>query len=70
VEGAGTSEVNGDYRFCDIKENAGYYSRNGVMNGKQSKFTIYKCSLQQGGFQWYLSITPDDMLPGLEFSIR
>jgi hypothetical protein len=64
VENAGVPEVNGDYHFCDLKNNAGYYSRSGSYKEKESKFTLYKCSLRNGGFQWFISITPEGMEPG------
>eukprot|EP01038_Epipyxis_sp_PR26KG_P004500 gene4500-6357_t len=64
VENAGNSEVNGEYHFKDIKLNAGYYSKQGEFNGKSVRFTLYKCTLKSGGYQWFISITPDDHEPG------
>lgn len=64
VDGAGVPEINGTYRFKDIRCNAGYYSRVGQFEGKSANFTLYKCSLKSGGFQWFLSITPEGASPG------
>lgn len=64
VDGAGAPEVNGTYRFKDIRCNAGYYFRVGQFEGKTANFTLYKCSLKSGGFQWFLSITPEGASPG------
>ncbi len=64
VENAGVPEVNGEYHFSDVRFNAGYYTRRGLYNHKEVMFTLYKCSLKNGGFQWFLSITPDGMEPG------
>lgn len=65
LENAGVPEVNGEYNFVDLKNHAGYYSRTGVYRDNvTSKFTLYKCSLRNGGFQWFISITPDNMEPG------
>jgi hypothetical protein len=64
VESAGVPEVNGEYLFVDIKNNAGFYARTGVYREKEVRFTLYKCSLRNGGFQWFISITPDNNEPG------
>ena len=42
VEGAGIVDVNGHYKFHDIKHDAGYYLRRGDYVGKPAKFTLYK----------------------------
>ncbi len=64
VEHAGIPEVNGEYHFTDVRYNAGFYTRRGRYMHKDVQFTLYKCSLKNGGFQWFLSITPDGMEPG------
>ncbi len=64
LENAGVPEVNGEYHFVDLKNHAGYYSRTGPYREKDAKFTLYKCSLRNGGFQWFVSITPENMEPG------
>jgi hypothetical protein len=64
VEHAGVPEVNGDYVFRDIRFDAGYYARQGVHLGREVTFTLYKCSLKNGGYQWFLSITPPGKEPG------
>jgi hypothetical protein len=65
VEGAGVPEVNGEYKFNSLKHDSGFYIRRADYNGKPAKFTLYKCSLSNGGFQWFISITPEDMEPGM-----
>lgn len=64
LEQAGNPEVNGEYHFTSIKSNAGYYVKKGQYNGQEARFTLYKCSLRNGGFQWFISITPEGMEPG------
>jgi hypothetical protein len=64
VDGAGTSEVDGEYLFVSLKNHAGFFERHGEYGGHTARFTIYKCSLKNGGFQWFLSITPDNVEPG------
>lgn len=56
--------MNGEYTFKDIKANAGYYDRIGEYHGKPARFTLYKCSLKNGGYQWFISTTPDGHEPG------
>jgi hypothetical protein len=64
VENAGIPEVNGEFSFVGIKNNAGSYARSGIYHNKEVKFTLYKCSLRNGGYQWFISITPEGMEPG------
>lgn len=64
IERAGVPEVNGDYLFREIRFNAGFFARRGVYRGAEVTFTLYKCSLKNGGYQWFLSITPDGKEPG------
>lgn len=59
VEGAGQSEVNGDYQYCDIFDGVGYFSREVVdIYGRKSKYTIYRCKMQNGFKQWFISRGP------------
>ena len=70
LEGAGVPEINGDYHFTELKNHAGYYSRTGPYRDKEMvKYTLYKCSLRNGGFQWFISITPDNLEPGTTHDI-
>jgi hypothetical protein len=65
VEGAGTPDVNGEYLFFSFRANAGFYQRFGSYKGNPDRrFTLYKCSLRNGGFQWFISITPHNQDPG------
>jgi hypothetical protein len=64
VEGAGKNEVDGEYTFVALKNNAGSFERHGVYNGQAARFTLYKCSLKNGGFQWFISLTPEGLEPG------
>lgn len=65
VEGAGVPEVDGEYIFTTFKNSAGQYERRGPYGDvPDARFAIYKCSLKNGGFQWFLSITPPSIDPG------
>lgn len=65
VEGAGVPEVDGEYLFAAVKNSAGQYERRGPYGDvPDARFAMYKCSLKNGGFQWFLSITPPSMDPG------
>jgi hypothetical protein len=64
VSGAGVREANGEYRFKDMKCDSGYYTRQGQYMRREVTFTLYKCRLRNGGFQWHISITPERDQPG------
>jgi hypothetical protein len=64
VENAGTAEVNGEYKFTDFKCNAGMFTHPGTFNNKDVVYTLYKCSVVNGGYQWFISVVPDGMEPG------
>ena len=57
-------EVNGIYNFVAFKQNAGYYSRLGSYDGNPALFTLYKCTVNNGGYQWFISVTPEGLEPG------
>lgn len=52
--------------FLDFCANLlGYYYRYGEFPGREEVlFTLYKCSMKNGGYQWFLSITPSTKEPG------
>jgi len=56
VSGAGTPEVNGDYRFKKLNNKAGFYTRRGEYQGREVDFCVFKCKMTCGTFQWFLSI--------------
>lgn len=64
LEHSGIAEVDGDYLFRDIRFDAGFYARKGTFRGREVTFTLYKCSLKNGGYQWFISITPEGCEPG------
>jgi hypothetical protein len=64
LEGAGVPEVDGEYAFVSIKHGGGYYGREGTYQGQPARFTLYKCNLKNGDYQWFLCITPGNEDPG------
>ena len=64
VENAGVPEVNGIYNFVQIFNESGFYGRTGTFQNKPVNYTLYKCSVQGGNYQWFLSITPAGSMPG------
>jgi hypothetical protein len=64
VRDAGIAEANGLYKFVDIMHDAGYFAREGVYQGKAVRFTLYKCNVNTGQYQWFISITPENQSPG------
>jgi hypothetical protein len=69
VQEAGVPEVNGIYKFFDIMCESGYYAREGQYQGKDVRFTLYKCNVNSGQFQWFISITPENCNPGTSSDI-
>ena len=64
MENAGTAEVNGEYRFTALLSHVGCYERRGDYEGKSVRFTLYRCQVAHGNIQWFISITPENKLPG------
>ena len=64
VTNALKAEVNGVYAFAALKTGAGYYRRQVEVGGHEVAFTLYKCSVNNGGSQWFISTTPDGLEPG------
>lgn len=69
VSGAGTAEVNGEYIFTGFRANAGSYELQSTHQGKNVRYILYKCSLNSGGFQWFISVTPPGREPGTNADI-
>jgi hypothetical protein len=59
VLGAGTEEVNGEYTFSRMLCHVGCYVKPGTFQGKDVEFTLYKCNVQNGMYQWFISIAPE-----------
>lgn len=66
VSNAGSSEVNGEYRFKEIMCEAGFYYRMGVYQGKPAYFTLYKVKMKKGDYNWFISKTPEGKSPGTQ----
>ncbi len=66
VKGAGAEQVNGEYHFVGLMNNAGSYERivkDGI--GSDIRYTLYKCYMTKSQkYQWFISITPSDKKPG------
>jgi len=64
VEGAGVSEVNGIYTRTSSWDNVDLYSKNGIYEGKEETFSLFRCRLNDNSKRWYISITPRNNNPG------
>jgi hypothetical protein len=77
VEDAGTADVNGEYHFVTfqrvvirIGHITSLFQRFGTYMGiPNHRFTLYKCLLRIGSYQWFISITPHDQDPGTDRDI-
>jgi hypothetical protein len=62
VEDAGSPEVNGEYSFDRIHNDAECYSKKGKYNGKDYKFGIYKSGVQSN-FTWFMICAEENNFP-------
>mmetsp|Transcript_6472 Transcript_6472/g.15382 ORF Transcript_6472/g.15382 Transcript_6472/m.15382 type:complete len:1203 (-) Transcript_6472:254-3862(-) len=64
VANAGNGDVNGMYRRDGHHQGVGKYSRHGPFDGKQCKFSLFKCKVSNDTQHWYISIVPGGKEPG------
>lgn len=65
VSDAGVAELEGQYQFVRMHNNAGMFEKAPTMyNGRLVTFTMYRCKLQNNRHAWYISYTTDGGLPG------
>jgi len=64
VSKAGNTDVNGLYERDGHCEGVGKYSRYGIFNGKQCKFSLFKCNVSNNTQHWYISVVPGGREPG------
>jgi hypothetical protein len=64
VEGAGVAEVNGDYIFIEMLNGAGWFEKQTSYGGKPVAFSIYRCRMENGSINWFISICSDQKHPG------
>jgi hypothetical protein len=58
VRNASVREVNGEYHFSRFNNEAGEFTRRGIVNGTEYLFTILKFGSLQGNYFWYLVLGP------------
>jgi len=69
VHSAGCHAVNGVYkRFRDIDGTPAYCCETQIGNETQV-MTLYRCKMNNGAHQWYISIVPPDRNPGTNYDI-
>jgi hypothetical protein len=64
VSNAGNEEVNGNYMRDGICEGAHKFSKNGVFNGSDCTYSLFKCNVSNNTQHWYISVVPHGTLPG------
>ena len=65
VTEAGVQGVNGTYYRDGRSAGAWKYTK----DGRTQRFTIYKCMLEDGTYQWHIGIVPDGNNPGTSADI-
>ncbi len=68
LRGAGTNEINGQYRYVELLNGAAYFERRGDgLNANNRRFTIYKCfvgpTVSSYQHRWYISSTIYGQIP-------
>lgn len=67
VTDAGVPEVDGQYQFVRMHNNAGMFEKPPVLyRSKIVTFTMYRCRLVNKNHAWYISYTVDGSLPGTQ----
>jgi ubiquitin carboxyl-terminal hydrolase 9/24 len=69
VQGAGTSQVNGLYTCTATCDNVDLYRMNGIWNGREETFSLFRCRLSDNSKRWYISIVPKNKNPGTSLDI-
>merc|ERR1719487_1124304 len=64
VEGAGNPAVNGVYARDGEFERGSIFSRIGIHEGKQVRFSLFQCNVSNNTKHWYISIVPANNNPG------
>ena len=66
VSEAGVPELNGDYIFSQVNCDAGCYVKRGRFGDRDVNYTLYKCSVRTGAFQWFISVPPEGQHVGTD----
>jgi hypothetical protein len=69
VDSAGSFATNGEYIFKEILDDAGWFYRLGVYDGKQVMFSLYRCKMNNDKHQWFISAHKDGSRPGTQLDV-
>lgn len=64
VKGAGVPAVNGVYNYSEACDSVGKYMKEGVWKGQKHVFSMFRCQLSDHTRRWYISIVPQNHVPG------
>ena len=58
VEGAGATQVNGEYALAGVHDGVGTFAREVVVGHRITTFTLFRCRLEDTTRRWFLSVVP------------
>jgi ubiquitin carboxyl-terminal hydrolase 9/24 len=64
VSGAGVAEVNGTYSYKTENDGVSMYKKDGIWEGDQVDFALFRCRLSDNSQRWFISIVPNGKCPG------
>lgn len=64
VQGAGITQVNGIYTQSSTWDNVALYTKEGIWEGANEVFSLFRCRLSDNSKRWYISIIPRNNNPG------
>lgn len=64
VSGAGITEVDGIYSYKAENDGVPMYKKDGVWEGNNVEFALFRCRLSDNSQRWYISIVPKGKCPG------
>jgi hypothetical protein len=64
VNGAGSPDVDGEYKRDNDFEGAFRFSKEGQHNGRDAVYSIFRCNVSNNTQHWYISVVPIPGRPG------
>jgi len=66
VHNSGIPSINGNYSFSDIHDGVGKFTKKSLWEGKEVTFSLFRSKDDKNVRWWYISIVPDNSIPGTD----